>query len=122
MYKALAHDYTLVAFASPFNRGSLVVLFIVACIALVLAVAGVLLVVATLEPTARLAVQATLPYSSNTVLCSCSGGAAYGQGGEISVAAGVALSATAATAAPPLARNTHRVEPTTRLGTLSCGR
>jgi hypothetical protein len=80
-------------------------LFIVAYIAHALAVAGVL--VATLTPTARLAVQVTPPYSSDTVYCSCSGGAAYGKGGGISAAARVALSATAATAAPPLARNTQ---------------
>ncbi len=77
--EASAYD-TLDAVASPFNlriAGGWVVLFIAACIVLVLAVAGVL---ATLTPTARVVVQVTdvnaLPYSSNAVNCSCSGGRA----------------------------------------------
>jgi hypothetical protein len=119
--EASAYD-TLDAFASPFNlriAGGLVVLFIAAYIVLVLAVAGVL---ATLTPTATVVVQVTdgniLPNSSNTVNCSCSGSearlASYGKGGGISAATGVALSATAAAAAPPLASNTQRVEYTQR--------
>ncbi len=113
---------TLDAFTSPFNlriAGGLVVLFIAACIVLVLAVAGVL---ATLTPTARVVVQVTdgntLPYSSNALNCSCSGGearlASYGKGGRISAATGVALSATAAPAAQLLASNTQSVEFTQR--------